>query len=112
MHAAWGLLGWVGLLVIGISFQVIPIFQVTERFPDGVTHWLALVLFIFLLILSAALYWARSCPVMGWGPSSPKFWLSWLLLGFCFYALLAVKLLENHKRPHTDTPTSLHTTRS
>lgn len=105
MHAAWGLLGWVGLLVIGISFQVIPIFQVTERFPDGVTHWLALVLFIFLLILSAALYWARSSPVMGWGPSSPKFWLSWLLLGFAFYAWVALQLLKNRKRPHPDTTT-------
>ncbi|MEG3639540.1 hypothetical protein [Magnetococcus sp. PR-3] len=33
IHAAWALLGWVGLLVIGVSFQVLPMFYMMEAFP-------------------------------------------------------------------------------
>ncbi|PIP01876.1 MAG: hypothetical protein COX55_08530, partial [Zetaproteobacteria bacterium CG23_combo_of_CG06-09_8_20_14_all_54_7] len=29
LHATWGLLGWVGPLVIGVSYQVVPMFQLT-----------------------------------------------------------------------------------
>lgn len=31
-HAAWGLLGWSGLLVIGISYVVVPMFQLTPPY--------------------------------------------------------------------------------
>lgn len=53
IHAAWGLLGWVGLLVIGISYQVIPIFQATELYPRIVTCWLAPLIFIVLALWTA-----------------------------------------------------------
>src|SRR5690625_6755265 len=55
LHAAWALVGWIALLVIGISFQVIPVFQVTERYPDLITRWLAPIIFIILFVLSYAL---------------------------------------------------------
>jgi hypothetical protein len=32
-HLAWGLLGWVGLLIMGIAFQVVPMFHVTLPYP-------------------------------------------------------------------------------
>lgn len=33
LHAGWGLLGWVALLVMAVSFQVIPMFQSTQLYP-------------------------------------------------------------------------------
>ncbi|MGP1614361.1 MAG: hypothetical protein ACTS5Y_04785, partial [Pollutimonas bauzanensis] len=54
MHAAWGLLGWVGLLVVGMAYQVIPIFQVTELYPRLATRWLAPLVFILLAVWTAA----------------------------------------------------------
>ncbi|HLR82630.1 MAG TPA: hypothetical protein VK051_05805 [Paenalcaligenes sp.] len=94
LHVAWALFGWIGLLVIGISFQVIPIFQVTERYPNPITHWLAPVLFVGLLILS-----------YGLTRSQGALWTAALLLGFCLYALISLKLLHKRKRPSPDTTT-------
>jgi len=53
IHAAWGLMGWVSLLVIGIAYQVIPIFQATELYPRLVTRWLAPLIFTLLALWTA-----------------------------------------------------------
>src|SRR5690606_27349010 len=54
LHAVWGLAGWVGLLVVGISYQVIPIFQATEIYPRPLTDTLAPIVFLLLLALTVA----------------------------------------------------------
>ncbi len=94
LHAAWALFGWIGLLVIGISFQVIPIFQVTERYPDLITRWLAPILFIILLVLSYALIQHQA-----WQ------WAVVPISGFALYAWVSLKLLHHRKRPKADTTT-------
>src|SRR5699024_5476235 len=94
LHAAWAVFGWIGLLVIGISFQVIPIFQVTERYPNHITHWLAPILFIALLMLSYGLIQDQA-----------SLGAVTLLLGFSLYALVSLKLLKKRKRPSPDTTT-------
>lgn len=33
VHAAWALVGWVGVLVVSVVFQVVPMFQSTQVFP-------------------------------------------------------------------------------
>ncbi|HZX28366.1 MAG TPA: permease [Telluria sp.] len=40
-HAAWGLLGWVAMLVTGVSYQVIPMFQATPVYHARIERWLA-----------------------------------------------------------------------
>jgi hypothetical protein len=57
LHAAWGLLGWVAMLVIAVSFQVIPMFQATPAYPRA----LALALPAALAILLAAWSIASWC---------------------------------------------------
>jgi hypothetical protein len=37
LHAAWGLVGWIALLVVAVSFQVIPMFQATPAYPRALT---------------------------------------------------------------------------
>lgn len=54
LHATWGLLGWVGLLVTGVSYQVVPMFQLTPSYPKPLTRWLTSALFALLLLWSAA----------------------------------------------------------
>lgn len=52
-HILWGLLGWGGLLLMGMSFQLLPIFQLTEIYPKAITRWLPLLIPGLLLAWTA-----------------------------------------------------------
>lgn len=52
LHAAWGLLGWVAMLVLCVAFQVIPMFQSSRLYPAPVARWSAVVLCAALLAWS------------------------------------------------------------
>lgn len=52
LHVGWGLLGWVALLVIGVAYQVVPMFQLTPPYPKAVARWLGGTLFALLLLWS------------------------------------------------------------
>ena len=54
LHLTWGLLGWVGILVVGVAYQVVPMFQLTPAYPARLTRWLAPLLFGLLLVLAPA----------------------------------------------------------
>ncbi|MDE2117424.1 MAG: hypothetical protein KGJ19_02380 [Betaproteobacteria bacterium] len=55
LHVGWGLLGWTTLLVIGVAYQVVPMFQLTPPYPATVTRWLGGTLFVLLLAWSCHL---------------------------------------------------------
>lgn len=38
LHLAWGLLGWAGLLIMGVAYQVVPMFHVTPAYPRWLTR--------------------------------------------------------------------------
>ena len=40
MHALFAALGWIGLLIVGVSFQVIPMFYVTQEIKEGYRYTL------------------------------------------------------------------------
>jgi hypothetical protein len=52
LHVCWALLGWVLILIMGVSFQVIPMFQVTPDYPSRLTRVIPPVIFSGLLLLS------------------------------------------------------------
>lgn len=54
LHATWGLLGWVLILIIGVSFQVVPMLQITQPYPRWLTRGLTWILFLGLLLISVA----------------------------------------------------------
>ncbi|ADE11357.1 hypothetical protein [Sideroxydans lithotrophicus] len=56
LHLTWGLLGWVGILVVGVAYQVVPMFQLTPAYPAKLTHRLAALLFLLLLLLAPAIH--------------------------------------------------------
>ncbi len=48
-HAGWGLIGWISLMIIGVSFQVLPMFHVAPAFPHWCTKYLPVTLFSLLI---------------------------------------------------------------
>jgi hypothetical protein len=53
-HAAWGLMGWVGLLVVGVAIQVLPMFYVTPAYPAPMRRWFAPAVLIGIGVASVA----------------------------------------------------------
>ena len=92
-HYSFGLFGWIALLIISISFQVIEMFYVTPPYPKLVTRYLPLTLITLLFATSLlALFY-------------PSVWMvSDILLALLLsgYALLTLKRLTQRKRPLTD----------
>ena len=100
LHVGWGLLGWVGLLLIGMAYQVIPIFQVTEIYPAFMSRWLAPTLFI--LLVASAINTYAGAPVQ-W---EIRLMISLLLMAaYLLFAAVTFQLLWTRKRPQADTTT-------
>lgn len=58
LHPAWGLAGWAGLLVAGVAYQVVPMFQMTPPYPPGMTRWFPAIVFALLVAWSMATWHA------------------------------------------------------
>lgn len=56
LHLSWGLLGWVGILVVGVALQVVPMFQLTPSYPKPMARWLTLAMFVALLALAPGVW--------------------------------------------------------
>jgi len=92
-HYAFGLFGWISLLIISISFQVIEMFYVTPAYPKLVSRYLPLTI---LTILVTSTITGLFIPVLTAGIN--------LLLAVILtaYGLLTLKRLTQKKRPLTD----------
>jgi hypothetical protein len=55
VHVAWGLGGWALMLVIGVSYMVVPMFQLTPAYPVWLTRLLPAGLFVVLCLWSLQL---------------------------------------------------------
>ena len=55
VHVAWGLGGWALMLVIGVSYLVVPMFQLTPSYPVWLTRLLPAGLFLVLCLWSLQL---------------------------------------------------------
>ncbi|WP_237173809.1 hypothetical protein [Paracandidimonas lactea] len=98
LHAAWGLLGWVGLLVMAMSYQLIPMFQVTELYPRPITRWLTPC--VCALLAAKTLAWIAHAPA----------WVELVLVAalaatYLAYVGVTLHLLCTRKRPEPDTTT-------
>lgn len=66
LHAAWGLVGWVAMLVVCVAYQVIPMFQSSKTYPALVTRWAVWLLAGLLAAWSAAsMAWPDYASVAG-----------------------------------------------
>jgi len=92
-HYSFGLFGWIALLILSISFQVIEMFYVTPAYPKRVSHDFPIVLFI-LLICSTLIAFIF-----------PELWTTThalIVILLSTYASVTLKRLTQRKRPLTD----------
>jgi len=92
-HYSFGLFGWIALLIVSISFQVIEMFYVTPSYPKFISSYLTVSLLTLLVITTII------------GLFNSTIWiLSNILLALLLggYALLTLKRLTQRKRPLTD----------
>lgn len=54
IHAGWGLAGWVPLLLMGVAYQVVPMFQLTPPYPAWLRRFFPVTLFAMLLVVTLA----------------------------------------------------------
>ncbi|TAK54417.1 MAG: hypothetical protein EPO25_07065 [Gammaproteobacteria bacterium] len=94
LHLSWGLLGWVAALIAVVSWQVIPMFQMTPEYPPVLRRWLAAGVLVLLVWfgISAAVNWP--------GSTWPLAGLALLLIAF---AGLTLWLLTRRRRTVGDT---------
>jgi hypothetical protein len=92
-HYSFGLFGWIALLIISISFQVIEMFYVTPAYPKFVSGYLP---FKLLGLLLLGLILSFFIPTV-WAVID--IFLALVLIG---YALISLKRLTQRKRPLTD----------
>jgi hypothetical protein len=96
LHAMWGLLGWVGLMVAGVAWQVIPMFQVTPLYPPALMRTLPILVPVLLV----------ACPLAqlaGHPLAAPL--RAFLFGAFALFAAVTLVLLARRKRPAPDSTT-------
>ena len=91
LHAGWGLLGWIGILVVGVAFQVVPMFQMTPEYPRWMTRGLGWLLFAGLVLWTLAMAWPAAA-VLG------NLATALLLFGNAAFALATLDLQRRRKR--------------
>lgn len=103
VHLGWGLIGWVGVLIIGVAYQVVPMFQLTPAYPAWLMRGLPWFVFIVLLAWSlSAVLTAQSAFF-----ASAAGVLSTLLgLGLATFAVMTLWL--QHKRRRRLPDVTLH----
>ncbi|MHB8348054.1 MAG: hypothetical protein ACYDHM_12940 [Acidiferrobacterales bacterium] len=99
LHLGWGLIGWVGLLVISVAFQVVPMFQTTPSYPRTVTNRLTPAIFIALLLWSSARWFSGHLPQFY---DSAAALASLLGLGYALFAVTTLVLQRRRRREMPD----------
>lgn len=96
-HIIFSLLGWVAMLIIGVSYQVIPMFYVADSYPELYTKYAIKVMFILLIGLGFALVINNSALSL--------LFKVFIALMLADYAITTIGLLLKRKRKIVDTTT-------
>lgn len=94
VHLAWGLLGWIGLLILGVAYQVVPMFHVTEPYPPRLIRWLAPLIVAALTVGSLLILIDREGSAV----------VSFAAAAACFvlFAVVTIRLQSLRHRPRVD----------
>jgi hypothetical protein len=91
LHPGWSLMGWTGLLVVGVGFELVPMLQMTPLYPKPVSRLLGPAI-LALLIAWSILLWA------GDGPWSALAQLCAAGIAAAYLAFAAVTIRLQHRR--------------
>jgi hypothetical protein len=90
LHPAWGLLGWGALLAMGVAFRVVPMFQLTSRYPSWLTRTLPPIIVVLLMLWSTMLWMDDGAPLF------PVILAAGITAAFAIFAVTT--LLMQHRR--------------
>lgn len=90
LHAAWGLVGWTALLVAGVAYQVVPMFQITPPYPAWFVRGYA--------PLMAASLVAWSAFILGGWTTAATLTSAVLAVGLAVFAGTTLYLLTRRRR--------------
>ena len=93
LHYHFGLFGWIALLIISISFQVVEMFYVTPPYPKIVSQYLTGVILLLLLI---------KIPLILFVPSAIVATNTLLALLLILFATITLYRFSQRKRPLAD----------
>ena len=94
-HLGWGVLGWIGLLILSVSFQLVPMFQVTPEYPLWIRRYLPNSLFIGIVVwLLFQLGFIQS----EWVDLSATLVLGLVVSGYLLFSLNTLRLQYQRKR--------------
>ncbi len=100
VHLTWGMLGWVALLLIGVAYQVVPMFQMTPEYPGWVKRWL-----IRSLLGGMTVWTLLYLGGAGGGhlpEMVPALFLLVVIVGYLLFAVLTLHLQQQRRRRITD----------
>lgn len=89
-HIIFAIFGWTGLLIIGVSYQVIPMFYVTPQFNKNIKKYLTFAIFIFLFMTTFLLFFDF------------KIALILLLTLYAFFGIATLNIYKKRKRKIAD----------
>ncbi len=92
LHITWGAFGWITIMVVSIAYQVIPMFQVTQEYPDWFKKYFVVLLMLSLFVISVL-------KVAGYSQVAMLVLISALMIGFVLYS---TKLLLQRKKRLAD----------
>lgn len=96
MHITYGLLGWIGTLVIGVGFHVIPMFYITTAFPKEKSKLITWGIISTLLLVPQFL-WLNLDPLFVIAAGLPA------LVAIVVFAYIVFDLLKKRRRKIVDT---------
>ena len=99
LHAVWGLVGWTTLLVAGVAYQVVPMFQITPPYPQWLSRGFA-PLMATLLVTETVLTLTGWTAAASWAGAA-------LAVGLSIFAVGTLALLNQRQRKIGD-PTLIY----
>ena len=99
LHAVWGLVGWTTLLVAGVAYQVVPMFQITPPYPQWLSRGFA-PLMATLLVTETVLTLTGWTAAASWAGAA-------LAVGLNVFAVGTLALLSQRQRKIGD-PTLIY----
>ncbi len=91
-HYSFAIFGWVTLLIISISFQVIEMFYVTPKFPSLLSKYFPVAIFLLLISKTTILFMQLDSSYLNMA----------IALSFVIYASITIYQLYKRRRPTSD----------
>jgi len=95
LHIAWGLLGWVLILIVGVAYQVVPMLQITPPYPARLSRWLTWIMLAGLLLFS-------SLPQPAWGAAASRLGELALCAASIGFAVATLRIQSRRRRKVPD----------